>query len=53
MPAHIAIGGVIGTVEDIGLRSTLIRTQDRKLIYVPNTVVSTSQIVNHSQRDKY
>ncbi|NET28540.1 mechanosensitive ion channel family protein [Okeania sp. SIO1I7] len=47
------LGGVIGTVEDIGLRSTLIRTPDRKLIYVPNTVVSTSQIVNHSQRDKY
>ncbi|MGD1715812.1 mechanosensitive ion channel family protein [Dapis sp. BLCC M172] len=47
------LGGVTGTVEDIGLRSTLIRTVDRKLIYVPNTVVSTSQIVNHSQRDKY
>ncbi|MGD1808481.1 mechanosensitive ion channel family protein [Dapis sp. BLCC M126] len=47
------LGGVTGTVEDIGLRSTLIRTVDRKLIYVPNTVVSTSQIVNHSQRDKH
>ncbi len=47
------LGGVTGTVEDIGLRSTLIRTIDRKLIYVPNTVVSTSQIVNHSQRDKH
>lgn len=46
-------GGVMGTVEDIGLRSTLIRTSDRKLIYVPNTVVSTSKIVNDSQRDKY
>ncbi|NEQ35100.1 MAG: mechanosensitive ion channel [Okeania sp. SIO3I5] len=47
------LGGVIGTVEDISLRSTLIRTLERKLIYVPNTVVSTSQIVNHSKRDKY
>ncbi|MCW6037929.1 mechanosensitive ion channel family protein [Spirulina subsalsa FACHB-351] len=46
-------GGNIGTIEDIGLRATLIRTTDRKLIFVPNTVVSTSQIVNHSRRDKY
>ncbi|WP_017303865.1 mechanosensitive ion channel family protein [Spirulina subsalsa] len=46
-------GGNIGTIEDIGLRATLIRTMDRKLIFVPNTVVSTSQIVNHSRRDKY
>ena len=47
------LGGVTGTIEDIGLRSTLIRTVDRKLIYVPNTVVSTAKIVNHSQRDKH
>ncbi len=47
------LGGVIGIVEDIALRSTLIRTPDRKLIYVPNTVVSTNQIVNHTRRDKY
>ncbi len=47
------LGGVTGTIEDIGLQGTLIRTSDRKLITVPNTVVSTSQIVNHSRRDKY
>lgn len=47
------LGGTIGTIEDIGLRATLIRTPDRKLITVPNSVVSTSQIVNHSRRDKY
>ncbi|NES06431.1 MAG: mechanosensitive ion channel, partial [Okeania sp. SIO2F4] len=47
------LGGVTGTIEDIGLQGTLIRTSDRQLITVPNTVVSTSQIVNHSRRDKY
>ena len=45
------LGGVTGTVENISLRSTLIRTPERDLISVPNTVVSTSQIVNHSKRD--
>ena len=47
------LGGVTGTVENISLRSTLIRTPERDLISVPNTVVSTSQIVNHSKRDNY
>ncbi|MEB3341418.1 mechanosensitive ion channel domain-containing protein [Okeania sp.] len=47
------LGGVTGTIEDIGLQGTLIRREDRTLITVPNTVVSTSQIVNHSRRDKY
>lgn len=45
-------GGVAGTVEDIGLRATLIRTPDRKLIVVPNANVSTT-LVNHSRRDKF
>jgi MscS family membrane protein len=45
-------GGVAGTVEDIGLRATLIRTPDRKLIMVPNANVSTT-MVNHSRRDKF
>ena len=47
------LGGVTGTVENISLHSTLIRTPERYLISVPNTVVSTSQIVNHSKRDNY
>ena len=47
------LGGVTGTVENISLRSTLIRTPERDLISVPNTVVSTLQIVNHSKRDNY
>ena len=45
-------GGVEGTIEDIGLRATLIRTTDRRLITMPNSNVS-AMLVNHSRRDKY
>lgn len=45
------LGGVTGTVENINLHSTLIRTPERHLISVPNTSVSTAKIVNHSKRD--
>ena len=45
-------GGITGTVEDIGLRATHIRTRDRNLVTVPNTEFSTSQLVNYSQRDR-
>ncbi|TAF51021.1 MAG: hypothetical protein EAZ61_11535 [Oscillatoriales cyanobacterium] len=45
-------GGIAGTVEDIGLRATLIRTSDRRLITMPNSNVS-SMLVNHSRRDKF
>jgi MscS family membrane protein len=41
-----------GTVEDIGLRSTRIRTPDRTLITVPNGQFSAMTLENFSQRDK-
>lgn len=46
------LGGVTGTVEDIGLRTTSIRTPDRNLVIIPNAVVSESQVVNYSRRDR-
>jgi MscS family membrane protein len=46
------LGGVTGTVEDIGLRTTAIRTPDRNLVIIPNAVVSESQVVNYSKRDR-
>lgn len=46
------LGGVTGTVEDIGLRTTAIRTPDRNLVIIPNAVVSESQVVNYSRRDR-
>ena len=45
-------GDKIGTVEDIGLRSTRIRTLDRTVVTVPNAEFSSLQIENFGKRDK-
>jgi small-conductance mechanosensitive channel len=37
-----------GDVTDVGLRSTRIRTRDNRMVVVPNSVIGTSLIVNHS-----
>ncbi|HYP13082.1 MAG TPA: mechanosensitive ion channel family protein [Bryobacteraceae bacterium] len=44
--------GKMGTVEDIGLRSTRIRTLDRTVISVPNGTFSGMQLENFARRDK-
>jgi len=46
------VGDTIGTVEDIGLRSTRIRTFERGLISVPNGSLASANIENLSARDK-
>ena len=45
-------GDRVGTVEDIGLRSTRIRTLDRTLVSIPNAEFSSIVLENFSQRDK-
>jgi len=45
-------GGQVGTVEDIGLRSTRIRTLDRTVVTVPNSQFSTMTLENFSKRDR-
>ena len=45
-------GDRTGVVEDIGLRSTRIRTDDRTLVAIPNGVVATINLENLSRRDK-
>lgn len=47
------VGDVLGTVEDIGMRSTRIRTNDRTVVTIPNGDFSSRQIENYSQRDRY
>jgi MscS family membrane protein len=45
-------GDRVGTVEDIGLRSTRIRTLDRTLVSIPNAEFSSMVLENFSRRDK-
>lgn len=45
-------GDRVGTVEDIGLRSTRIRTLDRTVVSIPNSDFSTMQLENFAQRDR-
>ncbi len=41
-----------GVVEDIGLRSTRIRTEERTLLAIPNGTVATINLENLTRRDK-
>jgi MscS family membrane protein len=46
------IGDQRGTVEDIGLRSTKLRTEDRTVVTIPNGTVANAVLENYRQRDK-
>ncbi len=45
-------GNRVGTVEDISLRSTRIRTPERTVLSIPNGSLATMNIENLSRRDK-
>ncbi|MEO0436131.1 MAG: mechanosensitive ion channel domain-containing protein [Pseudomonadota bacterium] len=45
-------GDVVGVVEEIGLRSTMIRTLNRTMLAVPNSVFSSVEVENFSHRDR-
>ncbi len=47
------IGDVSGTVEDIGMRSTRLRTNDRTLVTIPNGDLSTQRIENFARRSRF
>jgi MscS family membrane protein len=49
---YCQFGGQAGTVEDIGLRSTRIRTNDRTVVTIPNSQFSTMNLENFSRRDR-
>lgn len=46
------IGDQRGVVEDIGLRSTKLRTEERTLVSIPNGTVATATLENFRWRDK-
>jgi len=43
---------VMGTVEDIGLRSTRVRTLNRTVMSIPNSAFAGMNLENYAQRDK-
>lgn len=47
---RIQIGAVDGTVEEMGLRATLVRTAEGYLVTIPNKAVGANTIVNISRR---
>jgi MscS family membrane protein len=47
------IGDRVGIIEDIGLRSTRVRTLERTVLTVPNGQLSTMNLENFSLRDKF
>jgi MscS family membrane protein len=47
------VGTMTGTVEDIGLRSTRIRTLNRTVIAIPNGDMAIQSIENFTERDKF
>jgi MscS family membrane protein len=49
----VKVGTVVGTVEDVGIRSTRIRTNDRTIVTIPNGDLSSQQIENYSVRERY
>jgi MscS family membrane protein len=47
------VGDVVGTVEQIGMLSTRIRTLARTIVTVPNRELSSLQIENYALRDRF
>ncbi len=47
------VGDVLGTVEQIGMLSTRIRTLARTIVTVPNRELSSLQIENYALRDRF
>jgi MscS family membrane protein len=48
----VAIGQDTGTVEDIGFRSTRLRTLARTIVTIPNGLVASGRVENLSARDR-
>ena len=49
----LKLGEISGTVEDVGLRSTRIRTLDRTVVSVPNGQIANMSLEIFSARDKF
>ncbi len=48
----IEVDGVEGVVQDIGMRTTKIKTFENSIITIPNQIIANSKIINHSRRNE-
>ncbi len=48
---YIEACGQGGTVEEINLTQTKLRTPDNKVVYIPNGTLHSSEIINYSEKD--
>ncbi len=48
---YIEAQGYAGTVEDIHITCTRLRTVDNKVVYIPNGALSSGSVVNYSEKD--
>lgn len=46
----VTSGDIDGTVEEVGFRSTRVRTFRDSVMYVPNSIISNSNVDNHGKR---
>ncbi len=55
-PVHVGdfckFGDTLGTIEEIGLRATQMRTLGRTVVHIPNAMFASGKIENLTQRDK-
>ena len=47
------IDGQVGTVEEVGMRSTRIRTLDRTIVFIPNGQLASLKIENYAYRERF
>jgi MscS family membrane protein len=49
----VKLGEKMGTIQEIDLRYTFLRTLERTVISIPNAQIAAMQIVNYSKRDQF
>jgi small-conductance mechanosensitive channel len=49
----IVVGNISGSVENVGLRSTRIRTADDSVVYIPNATLAAATIDNRGRRRQW
>ncbi|MGC4121502.1 MAG: mechanosensitive ion channel family protein [Myxococcales bacterium] len=50
---YVKVGDFAGTIEEVGLRSTRIRTLDRTLVSIPNGQMADAKVENFARRDRF